>query len=147
MSSNIVETGVKLESQHFLNIHDAAGKLLACIVRATFQPPKTTFLSQHNINPQYGIVTYPKGHKIKRHGHNPISRAVVGTPETLVVREGNIMVDIYDEKNELVNTYSLLPNDIIVLIAGGHGFTFIEDGWMFEVKQGPYDVDKDKFYF
>ena len=58
-------------------------------------------------------------------------------------------VNIYNENKELINTYNLAPNDIIVLVAGGHGFTFIEDAWLFEVKQGPYagSTQKDKVHF
>ena len=34
--------------------------------------------------------------------------------------------------------------DVILLIAGGHGFEVLEDLNMIEVKQGPYVGDADK---
>eukprot|EP00944_MAST-04C_sp_MAST-4C-sp1_P004378 g4378.t1 len=133
----------------FINVTDSNGKLLACIIRSSFEPTKTTFISPSETNPQYGIIAYKKNHEIPRHYHNPIQRTPLGTPETLVVRKGSISAVIYDDEQNMVNTFVLNANDIIVLIAGGHGFTFLEDAWLFEVKQGPYagSTEKDKVHF
>ncbi len=42
----------------------------------------------------------------------------------------------------------LIAGDIILLAGGGHGFTFLEDSEVIEIKQGPYisfEVDKERF--
>ena len=37
--------------------------------------------------------------------------------------------------------------DIIMLVHGGHGFKVLKDVEMFEIKQGPYILSKDKIKF
>ena len=100
-------------------------------------------------NPQYGIIAYPRGHVIPRHHHRPLPRTIEGTPETLFIRKGKVKADIYDKKLILVASFSLNVGDIIVLHAGGHGFTMEDDSSMFEVKQGPYagSTANDKVQF
>jgi hypothetical protein len=41
----------------------------------------------------------------------------------------------------------LEAGDVILLAAGGHGFTMLEPTEMIEVKQGPYAGDRDKTRF
>ena len=38
-------------------------------------------------------------------------------------------------------------NDIIILNSGGHGFKVLDTVEMIEVKQGPYNIKKDKQIF
>ena len=130
-------------------INDSEGYLLACIIRSTYNPPSTIFISESASNPQYGIIAYPRGHVIPRHHHRPLPRTIEGTPETLFIRKGKVKADIYDKKLVLVASFSLNIGDIIVLHAGGHGFTMEEDSSMFEVKQGPYagSTANDKVQF
>jgi hypothetical protein len=45
---------------------------------------------------------------------------------------------VYTEDRDLVTTRDLGPGDLILMIAGGHGFTMYEDTVLLEVKQGPY---------
>jgi len=37
--------------------------------------------------------------------------------------------------------------DIIMLVHGGHGFKVLKNVEMIEVKQGPYNLEKDKIKF
>ena len=41
----------------------------------------------------------------------------------------------------------LKSSEIIVLVSGGHGFETLEQCEMIEVKQGPYNENKDKKKF
>ena len=41
----------------------------------------------------------------------------------------------------------LKEKDIVMLVHGGHGFKVIKDVEMIEVKQGPYNLIKDKIKF
>ena len=41
----------------------------------------------------------------------------------------------------------LKEKDIVMLVHGGHGFKVIKDVEMIEVKQGPYNLTKDKIKF
>ena len=41
----------------------------------------------------------------------------------------------------------LKSKDIIMLVSGGHGFKILKDVEMLEIKQGPYNLIKDKIKF
>eukprot|EP00948_MAST-09A_sp_MAST-9A-sp1_P003919 g3919.t1 len=108
-------------------------------------PDKLQFLTPGTENPQLGFIVYPKGHKISPHFHYPVERTIVGTPEVLVVRKGKLKVDLYSNTYKLdrledtpVETFVMEVGDVLVLVGGGHGFEFLEDGVLLEVKQGPY---------
>jgi hypothetical protein len=65
----------------------------------------------------------------------------------LILKQGKLRVDFYDNKKEYLESYILKAGDVMLLESGGHGFEVLEDVEMVEVKQGPYveDQDKDRF--
>jgi hypothetical protein len=111
---------------------------LAYIIRASFLPDKTTFLTPPDYKQQVGYIVYPAGGAIERHVHRPLERHLVGTSEVLVVRKGRCEIDIYNDERELVATRELREGDIMLMVGGGHGFRMMEDTVFLEVKQGPY---------
>jgi mannose-6-phosphate isomerase-like protein (cupin superfamily) len=92
-------------------------------------------------------MKHPTGKIIDPHVHNPVKREVHYTQEVLVIREGKLRADFYDEKQTYIGSRILGSGDVILLIKGGHGFKALENVEMFEVKQGPYAGDKDKIRF
>jgi len=56
-------------------------------------------------------------------------------------------VDFYSQQREYRKSRMLGRGDVILLIAGGHGFEVIEELNMVEVKQGPYAGEMDKTRF
>lgn len=123
------------------------GTPLASIIRMGRLPSRTTFVTPPALNQQVGFIVYPTGGEIKRHLHRPVERRLVGTSEVLVVLRGRCEVDLYSEERELVATCELREGDIIVVIAGGHGFRMLEDTVLLEVKQGPYTGEDEKERF
>lgn len=123
------------------------GVTLALIVRASISPAATTFVTTPAHSLQLGFVVYPAGGEVRRHVHKPIERTITGTSEVLVVKQGRCEVDIYDDRRERVATEELAVGDVIVLIAGGHGFRMREDTVLLEVKQGPYTGISEKEHF
>lgn len=123
------------------------GRPLAYIIRAELRPSQTTFLTDTSFKQQVGFVVYPKGGVIARHVHRPLERHLVGTSEVLVVREGRCEIDVYNDARELVATRELRTGDIMLMIAGGHGFRMLEDTVLLEVKQGPYTGVDEKERF
>jgi hypothetical protein len=89
-------------------------------------------------------MRHPAGHVIEPHVHNPVPRAVYFTREALFVRRGRLRVDFYTDAGEYFESRELGSGDVILLIAGGHGFEVLEEIEMIEVKQGPYGGDTDK---
>jgi hypothetical protein len=123
------------------------GKVFAYVMRDTPGEKKTTFLTPDEAIQQVGFVVHPAGAEVKRHYHLPLERAIVGTPEVLVVRQGRCEMDVYDDQQELVCTRELATGDIMVMVGGGHGFRMVEDTVLLEVKQGPYYGPDEKAYF
>jgi hypothetical protein len=122
-------------------------KLLAYIIRSELNPDKTTFVTPPEINLQLGFVVYPAGGQVIRHMHKPIKRNIEGTTELLVIKRGRCVMDIYDDHMTLVESKELKQGDIVLMIAGGHGFRMMEDTILLEIKQGPYTGIDEKERF
>ena len=120
---------------------------LAYIIRASFLPEQTTFLTPPEYKQQVGFVVYPAGGHIQRHVHRPLERHLVGTSEVLVVRQGCCEVDFYNDDRQLVATRELREGDIMLMVGGGHGFRMLDDTVLIEVKQGPYTGIDEKERF
>jgi mannose-6-phosphate isomerase-like protein (cupin superfamily) len=123
------------------------GVELCLIVRADFATPATTFITPSDYKQQVGFVVYPSGGEVQRHLHLPLERHLVGTSEVVIVREGRCIVDVYDSAKELVASREVGAGDIVLMVAGGHGFRMLEDTVFLEVKQGPYLNREEKERF
>lgn len=123
------------------------GTCLAIIVRACFLPDRTAFLTPPEYKQQVGLIVYPDGSQIQRHAHRQLRREIVGTSEVIIVRQGCCEVDFYDDDRQLVATRELNEGDLLLAVAGGHGFRMLEDTVLLEVKQGPYSGVEEKERF
>lgn len=123
------------------------GKLLAIIIRTSFNKEGIAFFTDDNFSQQLGYMNRPKGYVIAPHRHNLVSREVVQTQEVLFVKSGQVRVDFYNEDQIYLESRLLFAGDVILLAAGGHGFEMIEPSEMIEVKQGPYLGEMDKVRF
>ena len=120
---------------------------LAYIIRSSFRPDKTTFLTPPEFKQQVGFVVYKSGGEIPRHVHKPLSRHLVGTSEVIVVQSGRCLLDVYNDAHELVTTRELGVGDVMLMVGGGHGFRMLDDTVLLEVKQGPYTGVDEKELF
>jgi hypothetical protein len=111
---------------------------LAYIIRASFLPDETTFLTPPDYKQQVGYIVYPAGGKIERHVHRPLKRNLVGTSEVLILKRGRCEIDIYSNEGKLVATRELRKGDVMLMVGGGHGFRMLEETVFLEIKQGPY---------
>jgi mannose-6-phosphate isomerase-like protein (cupin superfamily) len=123
------------------------GILCAIIIDASFDEPGITFFTEPNLSQQLGSMSYRAGKIISAHTHNPTERVVHMTQEALFIRRGRLRVDFYGVDRVWRFSRVLSAGDVILLIAGGHGFEVLEDLNMIEVKQGPYAGDQDKTVF
>jgi quercetin dioxygenase-like cupin family protein len=123
------------------------GTTLCIIVRAHPEPTATTFYTPNDFNLQCGNIVYPAGSEIPRHTHRRVSRTIHNTSEVLVVQKGRMVVDLYSGDREFVCSREMATGDVVVLMAGGHGFRLLDDTILLEVKQGPYGglQEKDRF--
>jgi mannose-6-phosphate isomerase-like protein (cupin superfamily) len=123
------------------------GVKFAIIIRNGDIQPGIHFVTPDHFSQQLASMRHPAGHLIKPHTHNPVPRAVQYTNEVLFLRRGRLRVDFYSDSGSYYESRELGPGDVILLIAGGHGFEVIEEIEMIEVKQGPYAGAADKTCF
>ena len=114
---------------------------------AAYDEPGIQFFTRDDYSQQLASMSYPAGKVIPAHTHNPVRREVFYTQEALFIRKGKVRVDFYSQQREYRKSRMLGRGDVILLIAGGHGFEVIEELNMVEVKQGPYAGEKDKTRF
>ena len=126
---------------------DVDGNLLAIVLNSGAYGPGVHFVTPDELQQQVAVMKRPAGEKILAHTHLPVPRSVKGTQEVLIILDGLIRADIYDDNRQLVQSETLTGGDVIVLVSGGHGFTIVEDCEFIEVKQGPYVPGKDKEVF
>lgn len=113
-------------------------KLLAIIIKAKFKQDGVRFFVPDEYSQQLGYMKCLKGHVITSHLHRPVLRSIKLTQEVLFIRSGKVRVDFYDEKRGYVESRIVKQGDVVFLAFGGHGFEFLENGEMMEVKQGPF---------
>jgi len=130
-----------------IEIIRADGEILCYIIRRTFLPSHTTFITPPESKQQVGFIVYPKDGTIARHSHRSLERHLVGLSEVLLVRVGHCQIDVYDSHQQLVATRDLFENDVVIMEGGGHGFHILDDTVLLEIKQGPYLGVNDKELF
>jgi mannose-6-phosphate isomerase-like protein (cupin superfamily) len=123
------------------------GRLCAIIVRSDYDETGIQFFTSSELSQQLASMSYQAGKIIPAHTHRPVRREVFHTQEALFIRKGKLRVDFYSDQQEYRCSCVLHQGDVILLIAGGHGFEVLEELNMVEVKQGPYAGDGDKMVF
>jgi mannose-6-phosphate isomerase-like protein (cupin superfamily) len=123
------------------------GHLCAIILPADFDESGIQFFTSNDLSQQLASMSYSAGKVIPAHTHNLVRREVSYSQEALFIRKGKMRVDFYTQRQEYRKSRVLGAGDVILLIAGGHGFEVLEDLNMVEVKQGPYFGDTDKTRF
>jgi hypothetical protein len=123
-------------------------KFYALIVRSSYKKKKgVNFFTDKSSTQQFGYMNHKKNHIILPHRHNKRRSKINLTTEVIIIMEGILRVDFYDNKEKYLFSKKLYANDLIMLSNGGHGFKVLKDTKMIEVKQGPYSLAMDKVKF
>ena len=130
-----------------MNINDNLGNLLATVIRLEDISEGKNFITDNASEFQLASFNLEKDTVIEKHYHPEQERLVYRTSEVLVVIDGEMEVQIYDNNLDHVTNILLKSGDTIALIDGGHGITFNTNTKFVEVKQGPYDESTDKKRF
>ena len=95
---------------------------------------------------QAGTFWYGKTHRCRAHRHIKNDRPNEFTQECNIVMAGSMLATIYDKDNQVIQTEVIRAGDLIVVLAGGHGYEILEDNTkVVECKNGPFvSVEKDK---
>ena len=123
-------------------------KLLALIVRGKYRKKKgITFFTPNESTQQFGYMKHKKNYIVKPHLHNKRLTKIFYTTEVILLLKGVLRVDFYSQLKKYLFSKILKEKDIIMLVHGGHGFKILKDVEMLEIKQGPYNLIKDKIKF
>ena len=123
-------------------------KLYALIVRNSYRKRKgVSFFTDKKATQQFGYMNHKKNHLILPHRHNKRQSQILLTTEVIIILDGILRVDFYNNKEKYMFSKKLYKDDLIMLSNGGHGFKALKDIKMIEVKQGPYSLSMDKVKF
>ena len=123
-------------------------ELLALIIKNKYIKKKgINFFTDNKLSQQVAYMNHKKGHVIQPHIHKKRLKKIYDTSEVLIILDGTMRVDFYDNKKKYLFNRKLIKNDIIILLKFGHGFKIVKNCKFIEVKQGPFDPNRDKFKF
>ena len=123
-------------------------KLFALVVSGKYRNKKgITFFTPNQATQQFGYMKHEKRYFIKPHLHKKRSSKISYTSEVILILKGRLRVDFYSLSKKYLFSKILNPKDIIMLVYGGHGFKILKNVEMLEIKQGPYNLIKDKIKF
>jgi len=123
-------------------------RLLALIVRGKYRNKKgVNFFTPNNSTQQFGYINHKKKYIIKPHLHKKRLTKIYHTSEVILLLKGILRVDFYNKFKKYIYSKILKEKDIIMLVHGGHGFKVLKNVEMLEIKQGPYNLIKDKIKF
>jgi cupin fold WbuC family metalloprotein len=105
------------------------------------------FFTPGEFSQQLGMLVHKKGKIVDRHRHKEVRREIHRTQEVLVVLEGKVRIEIYNDEGKMLRTLILKAGDAVLLAAGGHRVKVLDEAKLIEVKQGPYAGFVDKEYF
>ena len=126
-------------------IKSATGQTIAIVVKNDYKKDGINFLSPSHFSLQLGVNNYLKGDKIKPHVHLDKTVTIKTIQEVAYIKNGEVLVHLYDSDRLLFNSFNLSTGDLIFFVSGGHGFEILKDTTIIEVKQGPYlGKDQDK---
>lgn len=132
------QTGQFRDSEYMKWISDPEGNLLALWVSGEYEPDRTVFLTPGTFLQQLGFIYRKEGETIDSHVHISLHRKLEGTSECLLLKKGRVSVDFFSDRRVFVSNLIMEQGDMLLLVGGGHGFTFLEEGFFVEIKQGPY---------
>lgn len=85
---------------------------------------------------------HKKGYKCIPHKHIAKIRITTHINECFVVQKGKIRFKLYGDDGVHFKTLTLKEGDVYLYVSGGHEAEALTDCQMFEVKNGPYKIDK-----
>jgi hypothetical protein len=130
-----------------MKIFDRNKRLLAIVIKSNDIVSGKNFITEDSNEFQLASFSLEKNEVIQKHFHPQQERNIKNTSEVLVLLEGEMLIDIYDEELKLVESLKLLSGDTIGFYSGGHGIKLTKESRFIEVKQGPFDESTDKKRF
>ncbi|OUX38266.1 MAG: hypothetical protein CBE33_01145 [Candidatus Pelagibacter sp. TMED273] len=130
-----------------MKILDKDENLLAYVIRFADIKEGKNFITSNDAEFQLASFNLNENSIIERHYHPIQERQISFTNEVLIVLDGELEVEIYDNEKNYIQKINLKSLDTIALVNGGHGISFNSQTKFIEVKQGPYNEETDKKRF
>lgn len=121
-------------------------KTYAIIVDASKPFNGVEFLTDQLEEFQVGIMLRDHSNNVPKHIHNENLRNIKNTSECLLVLDGEIELNLWDEENIFIKSLIIKAPSVITLFRGYHELVFRKPTKLIEIKQGPYKKGKDKIY-
>ncbi len=123
-------------------------EILAIIIKGNYLKKKgINFFTDPKLSQQVAFMNHPKNHLIQPHSHKKRIRKIKGSTEVLIILDGILKINFFNNNKKFIFSKTIKKNDIIILLKGGHGFEVKKNCKMIEVKQGPYLEAEDKSKF
>jgi hypothetical protein len=121
-----------------MELIEAKGQLVAIFLRGAHSAKRTSFLTPHREPFQLGIGVFKKGSEVEPHFHASLPATIHEFQEFILVRTGHVISSLYDADGDPLKELEMQTGDALLLLRGAHGFRFLEDTELLEIKQGPY---------
>jgi hypothetical protein len=119
------------------------GKLLAIIIKAKQQAELDGFVTGKDSPLQLGCLKFEKDQQVTPHEHRSLTKTTHMNQEFIYIVKGEVKAEFYF-KNKIIAQDILKSGDMMLQMAGGHGFTFIKPTKIVTIKQGPYSSRKEE---
>lgn len=112
---------------------------VAIIVRHDYPVQGAEFFTDDDDPLQVGLIGYMSGHAIAPHQHPYKAGTINEMQEVIYIVRGRVRLTMYDTKTKkVIKQTELSAGDFLLHKKQAHGFEYLEDTVIFEVKQGPY---------
>jgi hypothetical protein len=119
------------------------GNLLALIIKGDVDEG-VNFVTPDELPLQLGFHNQKKGTILPAHKHKPlINIEKLDIAEIFYIKEGEVKISIFNKDKLKIAEVIAVSGDVIYLFSG-HGFEFLNNTKMFEIKQGPYRINEEK---
>lgn len=120
------------------------GDEIAIVIRANYQVDGAKFFTGGDNPLQVGLIKYSAGHTIAPHKHLFKPEMIKEMQEVIYIVRGRARLKMYDaDTKEVIAQTELLAGDFLLHKQQAHGFEYLEETVIFEVKQGPYQGIQD----
>jgi cupin fold WbuC family metalloprotein len=120
------------------------GEEIAIIVRYGYKADGANFFTKDDNPLQVGLIQYAPGHMITPHKHLYRPETITEMQEVIYIVRGKARLTMYDSDTEAVIMQTdLVAGDFLLQKQQAHGFEYLEETVIFEVKQGPYQGLQD----
>lgn len=104
---------------------------------------QTTFITNSDQLFQLGFI-HKNNEKIPAHFHPKRKRVINKTSEFLILKKGKAKITFLSNQNKIIQSINMQINDMLLIYDGAHEITCSKESIFLEIKQGPYNIKKDK---